>query len=84
MPGRHNDFGNFTALEKWQEDSELWAAELQKSGLQIPAFKSLVTGRDAPPSREMQILGTDVVLNGKKVDVYYYPHDEEIYLQLKN
>lgn len=65
---------------------DFWTGELMKSDIadKIPHFKTLRHSKDAPPSH-LQPLFRDVILGGKKVDVYHYGEGrEQVYLHIKD
>ena len=67
------------------EASRRWAEELRRAHLpfELPPVSMVVAARETPPA-SMQCLGRDLGLSGHKVNVYYDPAQEEIYLELLN
>ena len=72
-------YERFSDVQGHHDESVFWDAELKRSGLELPPYDSVSVGQDTPPSREMQMLGTKNI-NGVEVDLYYYPHDRQIYV----
>lgn len=64
---------------------KFWETELTKAQVikRLPFFNDIVTGDTAPSNNNAEIMLKDVLLDGRKVDVYHYKRTSQLYLYLK-